>query len=201
MMPTSTAPRPRRIALFGGSFDPPHLGHLEIARAAYQQANLDGVIFLPCAISPHKSDTPPTSGEHRLAMLEQLTTDSPWASVSDLDLKLPPPSLTWRTVEHIKTTDTQETQLFWILGADQWNQLHRWAEPERLRESLHFLVFPRDGEMLETRVNWTSTTLQANHAASSSKIRRAIHSGRWDEISPWLPDVVVRYIQSNDLYL
>ncbi|QQL43744.1 nicotinate (nicotinamide) nucleotide adenylyltransferase [Sulfuriroseicoccus oceanibius] len=184
----ATRPATGRVALFGGSFDPPHLGHLEIARAAMEAADLDCVLFLPCATSPHKTATPPAPAEDRLRMLSALVHGhESWAQISDIDLKLPYPSFTWRTLNAVRPTLPEGTQLYWILGADQWNQLERWAEPDKLRQTLHFLVFPREGDQLAPRDGWNATFLEAHHPASSSAIRHSISSGnpRWHSmVSP-----------------
>ena len=91
---------PERIALFGGSFDPPHCAHLAIARAAAEHCGLQQVIFIPCRISPLKGRSPGASGADRLAMLRLATNGMAWASVSDWELSRPGPSYSWQSAEH-----------------------------------------------------------------------------------------------------
>ena len=91
--------QPLRIALFGGSFDPVHLGHVQIARAARKALDLNLVIFIPCRQSPHKDRGATADESERLEMLELATADLPWAEVSDLETCLPPPSYSWITAE------------------------------------------------------------------------------------------------------
>lgn len=193
---------PRKIALFGGTFDPPHLGHIAMARAAIDQAGVDEVLFIPCALSPHKTSTPPAApAADRLAMLKLATQDLPWAIVSDIDLQLPSPSFTWRTVKAIATSYPKGTQIHWILGADQWENLELWARPEFLRDHLHFLVLPRQGDDTTPRVGWSATMIHAEHPASSSAIRKAVGKvADRGECFNWLHPAVHQYLLSHSLY-
>ena len=87
---------PRRIALFGGTFDPIHLGHVEIARRAKELLDLDEVRFLPCHTSPHKIGVSSAPAADRLEMARLATRDLPWAVVDDFDLSRPPPRIPMR---------------------------------------------------------------------------------------------------------
>ncbi|MBB5350977.1 nicotinate-nucleotide adenylyltransferase [Haloferula luteola] len=193
---TPSASHSTRIALFGGSFDPVHDGHIEISRRAMDQAALDRVIFLPCRISPHKADGPlPASGEDRLELLRLATADLPWATIDDFDLTAPPPSYSFRTVEEM-TRRHPEAKLFWLLGRDQWEALPRWKEPERLARSVEFLVFSREGAPVP-RPGWSMQALQGVHPASSTAIRRALAAGRPpDHLHP----AVLAAIRARGLY-
>ena len=161
----------RRIALFGGSFDPVHLGHLEIAHRAVEAMQLDEVRFIPCRISPHKLGHPPAPAEDRIAMLEQSTADLPWAEVDSSEITLPPPSYSYLTAQRVHDSNPA-AKLFWLLGRDQWESLPRWKEPEKLRELLDFIVFSRDG-VPEPRAGWRMHHIEGLHPASSSAIRRS----------------------------
>lgn len=160
-----------RIAIFGGSFDPVHRGHLAMAATARERCALDGVVFVPCAVSPFKSGTT-ASGPQRREMLELALAESGmiWAGVSDFELLRPAPSYSWETVRHFSETKP-EVEWHWILGTDQWEQIDRWAEPERLREWLHFLVFSRAGAVVRERPGWRFTAVPFDHPASSTAIR------------------------------
>ena len=130
-------PKSQRLALFGGTFDPVHLGHLELAARAKEVAKLDRVFLVPCARSPFKDVGPVASPESRCAMLQLAISEmkwSEWAAVSQFELDRPPPSYSWQTTAHFRESEPPETELFWILGADQWVSIDRWAEPEKLRE-------------------------------------------------------------------
>lgn len=174
-----------KTCLFGGSFDPIHSGHLTIARAAVRQACLDRVVFLPAACSPFKPDgnfmfTP----EARIRMLQAATADLPWAEVSDLDLRMPPPSWSWRLVEAWKQAHPDDS-LFWLMGSDQWDLLHKWGRYDYLIRHLTFIVFHRQTPP-HPREGVRSLFIPGDHPASSSFIREALKLG--DPIPPgWLP--------------
>ncbi len=183
-----------KVCLFGGSFDPVHAGHLHIAAEARRVCRLDRVVFLPAARSPFKVESRGLfTDEQRLELLCLATADQPWAEVSELDLTMPPPSWSWRVVSAWKEAHPQD-ELFWLMGTDQWEQLHRWAKYEYLVEQLHFIVYAR-GEgaaaLPQPREGVRSTFIQGHHPASASAIRQALLEG-----SPlpagWLPPAVER---------
>ncbi len=182
-----------KTCLFGGSFDPVHAGHLAIATAAYQQCGLDEVVFLPAACSPFKQDARCFfTDEQRLHMLHLATAELPWANVSELDLQLPPPSWSWRLVEHYLTTHP-EAGLYWLMGTDQWEQLHRWARYDYLCQHLHFIVYHR-GEAPQPRPGVRSSFICTGmHPASSSRIRECLQTGT-PLPAGWLPPAVESYI-------
>lgn len=185
-----------RIALFGGTFDPIHEGHLEIVTRARKEMSLDKVIFLPCRHSPHKKTTPSAGNLERLEMIKLATTEIPWAEASNFELLRPAPSYTWETVETLKPTFKEGTELFLIIGLDQWNALPRWSYPEKLAAAVTFLVFGRGGDPTP-REGYQSYFFKSAHPASSSKIRRQLAR---NEPSSWLPRKVSNYISSNKLY-
>lgn len=188
--------RPPRLALFGGTFDPIHLGHLEIATKAQAALQLDQVIFLPCRQSPHKSSTPGATDEDRAEMIQLATRNLPWARVSDYELSKPPPSYTWKTVRHLKSTFPKGTRLFLIVGLDQWSSLPKWAHPERLAKDVEFIVIGRNG-FPEPRPGYRAHFLRGNHPASSSQIRTDLSTGKKPR---WLPGKIRTYLAQKGLY-
>lgn len=187
---------PPRLAFFGGTFDPIHLGHLEIARKAQFALQLDQVIFLPCRQSPHKTDIPGASDQERLEMIKIAIQDIHWAHVSDFELKKPPPSYTWETLREFKNTFRDDSRLFLILGLDQWNSLPRWKHPERFAEDVEFIVIGRDGHP-ESHPDYRAHFIEGDHPASSSQIREDISSA----IPPrWLPKKIRTYLAQKGLY-
>ncbi len=187
---------PTRLGLFGGTFDPVHLGHLEIARLAAGEMALDEVRFLPCRRSPHKDEAPGAGDADRLAMLEIALRGLDGLVVDDFELRSPPPSWSIRTVRHMRAT-FPAAKLFWIVGLDQWDALPRWREPEALAELLEFIVFSRDGEP-EPRPGWRMHHVRGTHPASSTAIREALREGR--PVPPWLPQGVLDHIRNHRLY-
>lgn len=135
----------RRIALFGGSFDPPHWGHFLLARDALEQFSLDQVVFLPAAQSPLKENSPRASGKERLHWLQTAVDGCPGMAVSDWELRQTGPSYSVHTVLHWRQSEP-EAQLFWIIGADQARLLPRWHRLGDLLKEVTFIVFPRPGD-------------------------------------------------------
>lgn len=184
------------IALFGGTFDPVHCGHLDLVERARTACALDRLVFVPCARSPFKSAAPVASADERCAMLDLAIGErgwSDWASVSRFEIDRPPPSYSWQTVAHFREAQPG-ARLFWILGADQWEQIHRWAEPEKLRHWLDFIVVTRRGSTVPSREGWRATFLEFEHPASATAIREG-HAQ-----ADWLPASVARYIRKQSLY-
>ncbi len=184
-----------RIALFGGTFDPVHEGHLHIARLAHQQAELDAVLFLPCQQSPHKTAPTQASAEDRLAMLRLAVTE-PWMQVEDWETTQPPPSYSYQTLQHFLAL-APDADWFWLMGHDQWQALPRWKHPEILAEHLTFLVFTR-GEAPEAREGYRMMHLRGVHPASASALRDPVDPHYLD--ANWLPHRVRAWIQEKGLY-
>jgi nicotinate-nucleotide adenylyltransferase len=186
----------RRIALFGGTFDPVHLGHIHLADSARNALSLDEVRFLPCRISPHKLDTAPTAAEDRMEMLRLATLDLPWAVVDDIELRREGPSFSYQTAEAIKER-FPEASLFWIMGTDQWNVLPDWRHSERLAACVEFIVFARGGKP-QPRDGNVMHHIEVVHPASATEIRDSIRSGETHHA--WLVTSVAQYIRLRGLY-
>ena len=185
-----------RIAIFGGTFDPVHLGHIAMAEAAQKALKLDWVHYLPCQVSPHKLESSPTSAEHRLEMLELATSHQPWAVVNDFETQREGPSYSWMTAQTMKA-HFPDSRLFWIMGSDQWHALDRWQHPERLAACVEFVVFHR-GDEPEPREGYTLHPLPAIHPANATEIRQQLASGEKDH--PWLNAKVAAFIEQQKLY-
>jgi len=188
----------KRICLFGGTFDPVHLGHSHIAKAAIRELNLDSLIFLPCRQSPHKSGQKHASGKHRLEMTRLATTNIPSASVDEFDLIGPEPCYSWRTAEHMQKL-YPDSRLFWLMGTDQWQALPRWNRPDYLASMVEFIVFTR-GETPEARKGYQMHSIQGNHPASATAIRKAISEQTLETVDTWLQPEILNYIKQYQLY-
>ena len=187
---------PRRIALFGGTFDPIHLGHVEIARRARELLDLDEVRFLPCHTSPHKTGMTSAPAADRLEMVRIATRGLPWATLDDFDLVRPGPAYSFETAEEMARR-FPGAGLFWLMGADQWRALPRWKEPERLAERVEFIVFARDGAP-EPHPEWHMHCLAGSHPASATAIRNSLAAE--GPRHRWLDPAVADYIRSRRLY-
>lgn len=188
---------PRKIGLFGGTFDPVHLGHLHLATLAKDALALDEVRFLPCRISPHKAGTLPASGEHRCEMLRLATRDLPWAVVDDFELHQPEPSYSYETAEAM-AGKFPAARLFWIMGGDQWEALHRWKHPQRLAASVEFIVLARGEDFPQPRAGFRLHVVRGGHPASATAVRLALHSG--NPTPPWMTPEVLAWVARHRLY-
>ena len=186
----------RKIALFGGTFDPVHLGHLHLAELAKVMLDLDEVRFLPCRISPHKEGTRPTSGDNRCEMLHLATTDLPWAVIDDFELQQSSPSYSYQTVEAMAAR-FPGSRLYWIMGGDQWDALPNWKNPKRLAKCVEFIVLAR-GERPNPRDGYRLHIIQGQHPASATEIRNAISGG--ETTHPWLNPKVAEWIIEKKIY-
>jgi len=187
----------KKIALFGGTFDPPHLGHIEMARRAVDAYGLDEVHFLPCRISPHKSSQTPTDGALRMEMLRLATAGIGWAVPDDFELQAPVPSYSVRTAESFAATHPSD-RMFWLMGTDQWNTLPTWEQPERLAELVEFIVAWRNDHPPAPRDGYRLHTLPFAHPASASEIRNSVAAGQLRR--GWLQPSVAEFIETHSLY-
>lgn len=184
----------RKIGIFGGTFDPVHLGHVHLATVAKEALDLDEVRFMPCHISPHKTATP-TSGEHRCEMLRLAMAGIPWAVVDDRELHQEGPSYSYETAEGL-AAEFPEARLFWIMGGDQWDALPRWKHPERLAACVEFIVLAR-GNTPVPREGYRMHAVDGQHPASSTAIRLALSAGQPHE---WLHPDVASWIPGKGIY-
>lgn len=187
----------KRIALFGGTFDPVHLGHVHMARLAKEAADLDEVRFLPCRISPHKIGHVTAPAEDRVEMLRLATKALPWAKVEDYELTGPEPSFSYLTAEILAAREP-EVEWFWLMGGDQWNALPRWMHPERLAAVVTFLVLARGGEAPKSRDGFRMQVVAGDHPASATAIREAVQRGRM--LRDWMNSEVADYLAGRGLY-
>ena len=189
-------PEPRKIGLFGGTFDPVHLGHIHLATLARDALALDEVRFIPCRISPHKSGTTPTPPEDRAEMLRLALDGIPWAVTDDFEIRQPGPSFSWQTAEAMAAA-FPGARLFWIMGGDQWDALPSWRHPDRLARLVEFIVLAR-GNSPKPREGYRLHVVDGEMPASATGIREAIANG---VLPPdWLAPDVARWITAKRLY-
>ncbi len=134
-----------KILIYGGTFDPPHLAHVEVAHRAMEHLQFDRVLYIPARQTPLK-DVASFTADHRLAMLELALCDSPWASISTVELDCEGTSYTIDTVETLQN-NVDEFRL--LIGADQWSQFQSWRRWEELIELANPVVMPREGFALD----------------------------------------------------
>jgi nicotinate-nucleotide adenylyltransferase len=194
----------KRIALYGGTFDPVHSGHLEIARKISELFEIEKVLFIPAQVAPHKVGKPVTAPIHRYAMLALATQNDPQLSLSTFELDAPNRRYTVDTVEHFQTTLGDSAELFFIMGADSWAEIRTWREWERLLQMIEHIVVTRPGHDVnktlpspDARVLFTDAVMKD---ISSSSIRRVAAAGEYAELAQLVPAPVAEYIRKYELY-
>lgn len=181
-------PRPRRVGILGGSFDPPHVGHVMAALYALLTAPLDAVIVVPVFRHPFAKDLTPF--DHRMAMCALAFGDLRNVTVSDVERDLGGESLTLRTVAHLSTAHP-EWQLRLILGSDVIPELPKWHRFDRVREIAPPFFIERAGHAGDPdRVRLPEV--------SSTDVRAALRSGR--SVAHDVPDAVIAYVRAHGLY-
>ena len=198
----------RRIALYGGTFDPVHLGHLEIARLVLELFEIEKVLFVPAQVAPHKMQRPVTPPIHRYAMLALATQNDPRLSISTFELDAPDRRYTVDTVEHFQrvfeTIQGSSTELFFIMGADSWSEITTWREWERLLSTINYIVVTRPGYDVDktlpvpgARVLFTDEVMKD---VSATDVRRLAREGHFDEVARLVPAPVAEYIRKYEIY-
>lgn len=158
------ARRARRLGILGGSFDPPHRAHLQVARAARQAFSLDHVVFVPAARPPHKPERVLAAGQERARMLALLLDDEPAVSVWGVELARPGRSYTIDTVNELRREVGPDVELFLILGSDNLPGLPGWRAAEELLAMVQPIVVPRPGFPVE------ASELEALSAAARARL-------------------------------
>ena len=162
-----------RLGVFGGTFDPPHIGHLIVAQDARRALGLDRVVFVPASIPPHKrtdSITPPGT---RLAMVRAAIAGDTGFEVDDLELRREGPSWTVETLRSLRSR-LPDAELILLIGSDQYAEFESWREPGEIRRLARLAVLTREGgadqpddvdTVAVTRIDVSSTGIRARAAA------------------------------------
>lgn len=187
-----------KIGVFGGSFDPPHLGHLAVAQDAMEALELDLLLFVPARVSPFKVEDRGTDPEIRASMVEGALADHPRMRVWRGELSRPAPSYTVDTLEALRS-EHPEAELHLLMGSDQWASFRDWKDPERIAGLARVCVLAREGE------DGSGTDLVPPHRVpvrrvdvSSTEIRERVAGGR--SIRFLVPETVRTVIWENELY-
>jgi nicotinate-nucleotide adenylyltransferase len=189
-----------KLGLFGGSFDPVHLGHLLVAQAARAEAGLDRVYFIPAAQSPFKPGAAPAPAARRLQLLRLALAGASHAEIDDQEIRRGGVSYSIDTVRAYQKRFPGAT-LCYLIGADQTAQLHLWRDAADLARLTEFLIVPRPGETPPALPpNFHGRALRGwPLAVSSSEIRARVKAGA--AISHLVPATVEEAIRQNGLYL
>jgi nicotinate-nucleotide adenylyltransferase len=191
----------RRIGLFGGTFDPPHLGHLVLAEWARARLGLDRVVFMPAGTPPHKRGRRLTDAAHRLAMTRLAVRGNPAFSVSGLEARRVGPSFTVDTLQHFHARQPG-ARLYLLMGADSLADFPSWRGPGEIARLATLVVAarpgpadPAQGAVARGRVVMLDNPLVA---ISSSALRSRVRAGR--SLRYLVPDAVAAYVARHGLY-
>ncbi|MEI7644292.1 MAG: nicotinate-nucleotide adenylyltransferase [Chloroflexales bacterium] len=197
----------QRIGIYGGSFDPIHIGHLATAEDARHALGLDHVIFVPASRQPLKADFQGASPDQRLAMVSLACRENPRFVASDVDLRRPPPSYTVDTLAVLRAETDPGADLVFILGADAARDLPRWHRATEIIRLVRLAIVGRPGYHLNLAqleadlpgISARCTTVTGPRLEiSSSELRARIVSGRPARYQ--IPDPVLAYIVEHGLY-
>jgi nicotinate-nucleotide adenylyltransferase len=183
-----------KIAIYGGTFDPIHHGHLIIAREALETLGIEELTFVPARVSPLKKTRPVASGEIRLLMVRTAIENEAGFAVNDCELRRPPPSYTIDTIEEIRRCKAN-TEIYCLIGEDNVEKLTRWHRFAELEKMVRFVVLDRSGQ----RPNHPYPVIRRKIDISATEIRKRVVSGR--SIRYLVPPAVEEIIYREKLYL
>ncbi|RGM21869.1 nicotinate (nicotinamide) nucleotide adenylyltransferase [Eubacterium sp. OM08-24] len=197
-----------RIGILGGTFNPIHNGHIQMAEYSHKGAELDKVILMPTFVPPHKESTNLVSCEHRLNMCRLACLNLPYAEVSDFEIKLEGKSYTYRTLELLKSQNKND-EFFFIVGADMFLSMQNWKNPEIIFELATVIAIPRDKDSVSQLSNHYENVLKKMGAkaivlkdsvltVSSTYIRDNIDNQ--SALQSLIDSRVYNYIKENNLY-
>ncbi len=191
----------RRVGLFGGSFNPPHLAHLIVAEQVREQVGLDQVLWVPCHTPPHKDERELAAPHHRLAMVRLAVEGNPFFVASDVEIRRGGRSYTIDTIRALQTQHP-EWELTLILGEDSLRTFHTWRAPEEIVARVPLIVYRRPkapAHPVDPRFLARTTFVEAPLLEiSATEIRRRCREGR--SIRYLVPEPVRQYIIKNQLY-
>lgn len=196
----------QRIGLFGGTFDPPHIGHIRVLAEAKSRLNLDRLILIPAGDPPHKTEKKVTDKLHRLRMTELAFLPLADCSVSDYEIKKQAPSYSVDLIRHFREA-YPDSELYFIIGADSFADMPTWWHYRELLTLCKMIVVSRP----DTKKSELLKKFEGNENpprmffldevcmdVSSTQIRAQIYAGK--DVSATVPEAVLRYIEQNHLY-
>lgn len=183
-----------KTCLFGGTFDPPHFGHLIVAQTIFEAEHFDKIVFIPAHTPPHKKGKKISSLELRLEMLKIAIKDNPNFEISDIEIKRGGVSYSLETVRDYKEqTKLSRDELFYLIGSDSLKQFHAWGNPEAILKECQLIVAIRPGFRPSDIPNWILAKVQFANIPrieiSSSQIR-----------TRWIEDKTIRYMVTQPVW-
>lgn len=213
----------KRIAFYGGSFDPPHNGHLAIAERLTEIFALDKFVFVPAFHAPHKKDRKPTGAFHRYAMISLAINDETDVKISTVELDAPERPFTVETQTKLKN-ELPDAEIFFVIGADSWEEITTWREWEKVLSLTNIIVVTRPhfeinfahvtdeirSRIVDLRLKIENLKPKSEDRkiyitdavfldVSATEIRRKIH-GKESDWRELVPQAVAKYIEKYELY-
>lgn len=219
----------RRIAVYGGTFDPVHVGHTAVARSLLQLFGLDEILFVPAYVAPHKRDRKVSPAFDRHAMLALATQGEESFRISTVELSAPEKPYTVETLTRFCETLGETSRLFFVMGADSWEEITTWREWERVLALTDQLIVTRPGyelpvehvteavrervvdvrgfagelvelELAETGGPRVYLTDAVNVGVAATDVRAAVARGEWELLDSLVAPAVAEYIRKYGLY-
>lgn len=207
-----------KVGLFGGTFDPIHRGHLEMAGRALTVFGLDRIWFIPCRIPPHKDASGVSDPFHRYAMVALATQDNRRFVPSAMELRSAGTSYTIRTVSRVRDLLGPGAELYFLMGMDSWREIETWKDYRRLLDSCSIILLPRGGKeepetvpaVIEVRDTGDGdppalpegpavfSLVTGEVTVSSTSVREMAVRG--EPLTGLVPESVERYLKKHDLY-
>ncbi|MRG86664.1 nicotinate-nucleotide adenylyltransferase [Salinibacillus xinjiangensis] len=185
----------RKIGLLGGTFDPPHIGHLIIGEEVYQKLKLDEIWFIPSSVPPHK-DTTTTEPEHRKEMVDLSIRENPHFRLETFELEREGRSYTVDTIKALQSSHPDD-EFFFIIGADMVEYLPKWHKIDELMGMVQFVGVAREGYSLASAYSITEVEIPMIEI-SSTEIRKRLDAG--NPVYYWILNEVLDYIREQELY-
>src|SRR6185369_2902894 len=213
----------RRIGLYGGTFDPVHQGHLDVARRVGKLFEIDEILFVPAQQAPHKLGRPVTAAIHRYAMLVLATADDARLRISTFELDAPDRRYTVDTLKHFQETLVDD-DLYFIMGADSWADIETWRNWQELLAMTNHIVVTRPGyavdiedspfvnRIVDTRgksdvpavANGETPQIFITDVVmediAATEIRDLSRAGKFAELRGVVPGVVIEYLKKYQIY-
>ncbi len=196
-----------RFGILGGSFDPPHYGHLALAETARVQLELSRVLFVPAGEPPHKRNRPMSSAEDRTAMTAAAIADNPAFELSRVDLERPGPHYTVEMLALLRVQSPEVAEWFFLLGEDALRDLPLWRDPQGILEQASLAVMPRMGQHVDLAELVAALPPLAERLVcldippvdfSATDLRRRVREGL--PLRYLVPPPVEAYIHAHGLY-
>ena len=200
-MKTKSDSYDRRIGIFGGTFDPPHIAHLIIAERAVQQLNLDKVVFVPAYLPPHKKKGGTASPSQRYTMIKKAISGRREFDVTSIEMDRKGISYTIDTIRDVRAK-YKDAKLFLIVGGDNYRQFEKWKSAEEMRKLVTLVVYDRSESRLSKRSRKQKGAVKLKGTKldiSSTLIRSQL--GRGESIHFLVPPSVERFIRRRRLYV